>query len=189
MVYACNPSTGCGSEIGSCLPGAYCLASLDEMVSARCSERTCLKKPSKEWMRKTWPAHIHIHVYTLACTRAHTHTNTHVHAHTCTQRDLKEGLVQFFLSLLTNVLQWLIHDVCPLRVSHGREPLAWTWGVWFLVESVCFISDGGMIVFHKLPTTWEVLNTGCSAIQGAETVGKGRAQKWTWKWIPSCDQK
>lgn len=35
----------------------------------------------------------------------------------------------------------------------------------------------------------EVLNVGCCAIQGAETVGKGREQKRTQKWTPSCDLK
>lgn len=182
MVCVCNPSTGCGSEIGSYLHGAYCLASLDEMMRTRCSEGTHLKNQvENEWGRPD------LHTYTYMYIHLHTHVCTSTHPHT----DLKKSLVQFSPSRLTNVPQWLIGGICPsdFPMVESMWPLAWIWGLWFLAEGICFIWDRGLIVFHKLPTMWEVLDTECPAIQGAETAGKGRDQKRTWKWTPSCDQK
>lgn len=54
---------------------------------------------------------------------------------------------------------------------------------------VFFIQDIRIIVFYKFPARREVLDTGCPAIQGAESVGKSREQKWTQKWTPSYDLK
>lgn len=114
---ACNPSTGWVSEIGNYLNQAYCPAGLDKMRSSRCRERPCLKNQvESEGERPDRHTYMDICIHTYTHAYTHIHTNTCVYAHTYTHRDLKEGLVQFFLSLLRNVPQWLSGDALGLSL-------------------------------------------------------------------------